>query len=96
MIGQQLKPSDPLHQTGLALVLGLLAFLFLEAGLTLYAIEINVVREYRLWPRSIALPPYTEQDQRAFQLYAQVEKRGKGEDIVVRVEGEDDRQKTSG
>jgi hypothetical protein len=37
------------------------------------------------WPRSIAPPPYTEQDQRAFQLYAQVEKRAKGEDIVAGV-----------
>jgi hypothetical protein len=34
---------------------------------------------------SIAPPPYTEQDQRAFQLYAQVEKRVKGEDIVAGV-----------
>jgi hypothetical protein len=24
---------------------------------------------YRLWPRSIAPPPYTEQDRRALQLY---------------------------
>jgi hypothetical protein len=51
--------------------------LYLEAELTLYAVEINVVREYRL-------------------CRAQVEKRGKGEDIVVKVEGEDDREKTSG
>ena len=79
-----------------AVVLGLLAWLYLEAELTLYAVEINVVREYRLWPRSIAPPPYTEQDHRAFQLYAQVEKRGTGEDIVVEVGGEDDREKTSG
>jgi hypothetical protein len=70
-----------------------LAFLYLEAELTLYAVEINVVREYRLWPRSIAPPPYTKQDQRAFELYAAVQK---GEDILVKVEGEDDREKTSG
>jgi hypothetical protein len=37
----------------------------------------------------------TEQDQRAFQLYVPVEQRGRG-DIVVKVEGEDDREKTSG
>jgi hypothetical protein len=80
-------------------VLGLLAWLYLQAELTLYAVEFNVVWAYRLWPRSIAPPPYTEQDRRAFQLYAQVEKRGAGMDIVVEDTGpggEDDRQKTSG
>jgi hypothetical protein len=55
-------------------------------------VEINVVSALRLWPRSIAPPPYTEQDRRAFQLYTQVETRGgsrtgkqrsKDEDIVV-------------
>jgi hypothetical protein len=38
--------------------------------------------------------PYTEQDRRAYQLYAQVEKRAEGMDIAVG--GEDDREKTSG
>jgi hypothetical protein len=33
------------------------AWLYPEAELTLDAVEINVVRECRLWPRSIAPPP---------------------------------------
>jgi membrane protein len=80
-------------------VIGLLAWLYLEAELTLYAVQINVVIAFRLWPRSVAPPPYTEQDRRAFQLYAQMEERTKIEDIVVGdsdPEGNDDRQKTSG
>ena len=56
---------------------------YLQAELTLYAVEINVVRALRLWPRSIAPPPYTEQDRRAFQLYTQVEKRGEDMDTVA-------------
>lgn len=71
---------------------GLPGWLYLEAELTPAAVEINVVREYRLWPRSVAPPPCTEQGQRAFEIYAQVEKRG--EDIIVKVEGEDHREKT--
>jgi membrane protein len=51
-------------------VIGLLAWLYLEAELTLYAVQINVVIAFRLWPRSVAPPPYTEQDRQAFQLYA--------------------------
>jgi hypothetical protein len=77
--------------------IGLLAWLYLEAELTLYAVQINVVIAFRLWPRSVAPPPYTEQDRQAFQLYAQVEERSKDEDIVVGdsdPEGNDDRQKT--
>jgi YihY family inner membrane protein len=94
-ISNQLAHTSTTYGT-FAIVLGLLAWLYLEAELTLYAVEINVVRERRLWPRSIAPPPYTEQDRRAFDLYAQVEKRVKAEDIVVGVGGEDDREKTSG
>ena len=79
------------------MAIGLLAWLYLEAELTLYAVQINVVIALRLWPRIVAPPPYTEQDRQAFQLYAQVEERSKDEDIVVGdsdPEGNDDRQKT--
>jgi membrane protein len=74
-ISHQLAHASPVYGT-FAVVIGLLAWLYLQAELTLYAVEINVVRALRLWPRSIAPPPYTEQDRRAFQLYTQVEKRG--------------------
>jgi YihY family inner membrane protein len=97
-VSHQLAHASPIYGT-FAVVIGLLAWLYLEAELTLYAAEINVVWAHRLWPRSVAPPPYTEQDRRAFQLYAQVEERGKGMDIVVEdvgSGGEDDREKTSG
>ena len=92
-VSRQLAHASPLYGT-FALVLGLIAWLYLQAQLTLYAVEINVVRAYRLWPRSLAPPPYTEQDRHALQLY--VEKRRDQWDIVVRAGGEDDREKTSG
>jgi uncharacterized BrkB/YihY/UPF0761 family membrane protein len=92
-ISHQLAHASPLYGT-FALVLGLIAWLYLQAQLTLYAVEINVVRAYRLWPRSLAPPPYTEQDRHAFRLY--VEKRGDQYDIAAGGGGEDDREKTSG
>jgi membrane protein len=97
-VSHQLAHASPLYGT-FAVVIGLLAWLYLEAELTLYAVEINVVIAFRLWPRSVAPPPYTEQDRKAFQLYAQMEERSKDMDIVVgdsEPEGNDDRQKTSG
>lgn len=92
-ISHQLAHASPLYGT-FALVLGLIAWLYLQAQLTLYAVQINVVRAYRLWPRSLAPPPYTEQDRHAFRLY--VEKRGDQYDIVAGGGGEDDREQTSG
>jgi membrane protein len=43
-------------------VLGLLAWLALQATVIVYAIEIDVVRAKHLWPRSILQPPLTEAD----------------------------------
>jgi uncharacterized BrkB/YihY/UPF0761 family membrane protein len=95
LVAHQLAHASPEYGT-FAIVLGLIFWLYLEAELTLYAVEANVVRAYRLWPRSIAPPPYTQQDLRAYQLYAQVEQRREDIEITVRVGGEDDRETTSG
>jgi YihY family inner membrane protein len=43
-------------------VLGLLAWLALQATVIVYAIEIDVVRARHLWPRSIVQPPLTDAD----------------------------------
>ena len=53
------------------IVLGLLAWLYLQAQVTLYVVELNVVRVRRLWPRSLAPPPLIDADLRAYKLYAQ-------------------------
>jgi membrane protein len=96
-VARQVAHASPLYGT-FALVLGLVAWLYLQAQLTLYAVEFNVVRVYRLWPRSIAPPPLTEQDRQAYELYAKVEKRREEMDVVVApaTGGEDDREQTSG
>ncbi len=91
-LSHQIAHASPLYGT-FAVVLGLIAWLYLQAQLTLYSVEINVVRAYRLWPRSLAPPPYTEQDRHAFRLY--VDKRGNQLDIAG-AGGEDDREKTPG
>jgi membrane protein len=97
-LSHQLAHASPLYGT-FAFVLGLIAWFYLQAELTLYAVEVNVVRVYRLWPRSIAPPPFTEQDRRAYQLYAQVEQRHKDMAIMVGAAGsggEDDHETTPG
>jgi YihY family inner membrane protein len=50
-------------------VLGLLAWLALQATVIVYAIEVDVVRARHLWPRSIVQPPLTDAD-KAYYTYA--------------------------
>jgi YihY family inner membrane protein len=63
------------------LVIGLLAWLYLGAELTLYAIEANVVAARRLWPRSLAPPPLTHEDEVALSMYAKSQERRPEQDI---------------
>lgn len=52
VVSHQLQRSSELYGT-FGIVLGLLAWLFLQAEVTLYAAEIDVVMARRLWPRSL-------------------------------------------
>ena len=73
IVGHQLKTNSAYGVFGV--VLGLLAWFYLQAQLTLYAAELNAVRVLRLWPRSLAPPPLSEADMRAYQLYAEQTQR---------------------
>jgi YihY family inner membrane protein len=50
-----------------AVVIVLLSWIYLGAQLFLLAAEINVVRRYRLWPRSMVQPPLTTADRAVFE-----------------------------
>jgi YihY family inner membrane protein len=73
-VGHELKHTGPLYGT-FALVLGLLAWLYLGAQLTIFAAEINVVRVHRLWPRSFFSEPLLDADRRAMTSLAETEER---------------------
>ena len=66
-----------------ALVLGMLAWLYLGAQVTLIAAEVNVVRARRLWPRSFFSEPLLDADRRALTSSAEVEERVDEENVVV-------------
>jgi membrane protein len=55
IVGHQLAHSSPLYGV-FAIVLGLMAWLYLQAQITLYAVEVAVVRSRRLWPRALTEP----------------------------------------
>jgi membrane protein len=84
-IGHQLASNSAYG--AFAVVLGLLAWLYLEAQLTLYVVELSVVRARRLWPRSLTPPPLTDADLKAYRLYAGAEQRRA--EVKVDVQHED-------
>jgi uncharacterized BrkB/YihY/UPF0761 family membrane protein len=56
IVSHQLQGASDTYGT-FAIVIGLLAWIYLGAQVTLVAAEMNVVRKRRLWPRAIVQPP---------------------------------------
>jgi YihY family inner membrane protein len=77
-----LKRTEPLYGV-FALVLGLLAWLYLGAQLTIFAAEINVVKVRRLWPRSFFADSLRAGDRRALTASAEMEERVPQENVEV-------------
>jgi uncharacterized BrkB/YihY/UPF0761 family membrane protein len=58
-----------------ALVLGLLAWFALQAAVTVYLVEFDVVRSRHLWPRGLAQPPLTPADEDYLRAAVEAETR---------------------
>lgn len=84
-VSHQLQGATATYGT-FATVIGLLAWIYLGAQVTLLAAEVNVVKKRRLWPRAIVQPPLTDADERALTSYAEQEERRPEEDVRVRIE----------
>jgi len=56
IVGHLLRHSSAVYGV-FGVVLGLLAWLFLQAQVTLYAVEVCTVRARKLWPRGLRSPP---------------------------------------
>jgi membrane protein len=82
VVAHNLKNMSDVYGT-FALVLGLMSWLFLQAQLTLYAIEADVVRARRLWPRTFFGAGTTDVDQKALTAYGKVEERIPEEQVDV-------------
>jgi uncharacterized BrkB/YihY/UPF0761 family membrane protein len=74
LVGHQLRHSSQIYGY-FGSILGLLAFLYLAAQISLYAAELNVVLARRLYPRSILQPPLTDADLRTLTDIAKAEER---------------------
>jgi YihY family inner membrane protein len=93
-VAHQLRGASDTYGT-FATVIGLLAWIYLGAQVTLYAAEVNVVKKRRLWPRGIVQPPLTEADKRALSDYAKQEERRAEERVDVTIDAEQHAERTA-
>jgi YihY family inner membrane protein len=84
-VSHELRHLGPLYGS-FALVLGLLAWLYLCAHVMLLAVEANVVRARRLWPRTLIGETLLDSDRRALRTLAHAQERTSSEHIEVRFE----------
>jgi uncharacterized BrkB/YihY/UPF0761 family membrane protein len=66
-----------------AIVLVLLAWIYLGVQITVYAAEVNVVLTRRLWPRTIVQPPLAEADRASMAMQALQNQRREEQSVKV-------------
>ena len=74
-----------------ATVIALLSWIYVAAQVILLAAEINVVRKYRLWPRSLTQPPLTDADRAVFTRLAEMSIRRPEYTVEMRFHPDADR-----
>lgn len=74
LIAHKLKGASTTYGKDVASVIVLLSWFYLQAQVVLLAAEVNVVRQYKLWPRALTDAPATPADYRAYEAYAERER----------------------
>ncbi|MBV8862486.1 MAG: YihY/virulence factor BrkB family protein [Mycobacterium sp.] len=77
-------------------VLGLLAWLALQASVIVYAIEADVVRVKNLWPRSLVQPPLISADKEYYTSALQAETRRPEQHVDVAYRPDDEHAEETG
>lgn len=74
LVGHELRHAEDLYGV-FGIVLGLIAWLNVQARVTLYLLEADCVRARKLWPRTLDGPRLVPGDLRAFESYAKAQQR---------------------
>ena len=80
-IAHKLSGASRTYGKDVAGVVVLMSWFYLQAQVVLLAAEVNVVRQYKLWPRAMTDAPSTEADFRTYEAYAQRERYQDEEDV---------------
>ena len=86
-IDHKLKGASSTYGKNFGTVVVMLSWFYLQAQVVLLAAEVNVVRQYKLWPRALTDPPATEADFRAYEAYAERERYRPEEDVDTEFDG---------
>jgi membrane protein len=92
LVAHQVRHAQSLYGV-FGVVLGLLGWLQLQAQITLYAVEADVVRARGLWPRSVSPPPLTGADRKAYAGYVEAERRLPADEQQVAVHFPEDSER---
>jgi membrane protein len=87
-IDHKLKGASSTYGKNFGTVVVMLSWFYLQAQVVLLAVEVNVVRQYGLWPRALTDPPATEADFRAYEAYAERERFQPEEGVDTEFGGE--------
>ncbi|HET7529528.1 MAG TPA: YihY/virulence factor BrkB family protein [Mycobacteriales bacterium] len=90
-ISHKLKGASTTYGKDVAGVIVLLSWFYLQAQVVLLAAEVNVVRQYKLWPRALSDPPATDADFRTYEAYAERERYRPQEDVDTSFDGTPDK-----
>lgn len=82
ILAHELKSLSNMSDT-FALVIALMFWLYLQAQIILYGVEIDVIREDHLFPRSLQ-PPLTDADKLAYTNYAEGHRQTLDESVRVK------------
>ncbi|HZD18289.1 MAG TPA: YihY/virulence factor BrkB family protein [Actinomycetota bacterium] len=88
IVSQRISRAGDVYGT-FALVIALLIWIYLGAQVLLMCAEINVVRNRRLWPRSLAPPPLTDGDEAAYRAMVHRVQMRPEQEVQVRFRGEE-------
>ena len=86
VVGHYLRDDNAVYAM-FGTVLGLLAWIYIGAEVTVYAAELNTVVKRHLWPRGMVQPPLTAADQNSIALQAIENQRRPEQEVVTRVRG---------
>lgn len=86
VVNHYLKGDNAVYGT-FGTVLGLMAWIYLGAEVTVYAAEINSVLAGKLWPRAMLNPPLTAADQRTLANQVIQNQRRPEQEVVTRIWG---------
>ena len=95
-IDHKLKGASSTYGKNFGTVVVLLSWFYLQAQVVLLAAEVNVVRQYRLWPRALRDPAATDADYRAYEAYAEREQYREDEEVDARFDGNASEKSSSG